>query len=148
MPACGLLKTFANSLELDQDRQNIDPDLDPSCFTTIVLMKDFWKKLILKKISRRQPSMQSEPYFNREKLHQSMRPSQGFWEQGENNIHFMGTNTKLGNREHKKTNFGGTGEQANLFQGNRRTGTPSECLIYVSGYNFISFINNKAHGLI
>ena len=44
--------------------------------------------------------------------------------------------------------FGGTGEQANLFQGSRRTGTPSECLIHVSGYNFISFINNKAHGLI
>ena len=32
----------------------------------------------------------------------------------------MGTNTILGNREHKKKNeFWGTGEQANLFQGNR-----------------------------
>ena len=36
----------------------------------------------------------------------------------------------MGNKEHKKTNFffwgggGGTGEQANLFQGNKGTGTP------------------------
>ena len=38
-----------------------------------------------------------------------------------------GTKTILGNREHKKTNldFWGTGEQANLFQGNKGTGTPT-----------------------
>ena len=39
-----------------------------------------------------------------------------------------GTKTILGNRERKKTqifDFWGTGEQANLFQGNRGTGTPT-----------------------
>ena len=37
-----------------------------------------------------------------------------------------GTKTILGNSEHKKTNFDvlGTGEHANLFQGNKETGTP------------------------
>ena len=36
--------------------------------------------------------------------------------------------TILGNREHKKKkifNFWGTGEQANLFQGNKGIGTPT-----------------------
>ena len=28
---CGLLITFANSLDPDHDRQNIGPDLDPNC---------------------------------------------------------------------------------------------------------------------
>ena len=51
-----------------------------------------------------------------------MRPSQGFGEQEK-----TGPKTILGNREHKKNKFsiyGGTGEQANLFQGNKGTGTP------------------------
>ena len=30
---CGLLITFANSLDPDQDRQNVGPDLDPNCLT-------------------------------------------------------------------------------------------------------------------
>ena len=30
---CCLLKTLASSLELDEDRQNVSPDLDPSCLT-------------------------------------------------------------------------------------------------------------------
>ena len=48
---CCLLITFANSLDPDQDRQNIGPDLDPNRLT---LNKRFaLKKLILKKISRR-----------------------------------------------------------------------------------------------
>ena len=42
--------TFTNSLDLDQDRQNICPDLDPD--TLIVCSsKIFLKKLILKKVS-------------------------------------------------------------------------------------------------
>ena len=28
-----LLITFANSLDSDQDRQNVGPDLDPNCLT-------------------------------------------------------------------------------------------------------------------
>ena len=30
---CHLLRTFANSLEPDQDRHNVSPDLDPNCLT-------------------------------------------------------------------------------------------------------------------
>ena len=30
---CCLLKTFANSLDLDQARRNVGPDLDPNCLT-------------------------------------------------------------------------------------------------------------------
>ena len=30
---CLLLITFANSLDPDQDRQNVGPDLDPNCLT-------------------------------------------------------------------------------------------------------------------
>ena len=42
-----------------------------------------------------------------------------------------GTKTILGNREHRKQifYFEGTGEQANVFQGNNGTGTPLEGLI-------------------
>ena len=38
---CRLLITFANSLDPDQARQNVGPDLDPNCFTP----KEFSKKL-------------------------------------------------------------------------------------------------------
>ena len=31
METCRLLITFANSLDPDQDQQNVGPDLDPSC---------------------------------------------------------------------------------------------------------------------
>ena len=30
---CNLLITFANSLDPDQARQNVGPDLDPNCLT-------------------------------------------------------------------------------------------------------------------
>ena len=47
---CGLLITFANSLDPDQARQNIGPDLDPNCLTPRwYLWKDFWENLILNK---------------------------------------------------------------------------------------------------
>ena len=36
-----------------------------------------------------------------------------------------GTETILGNREYKKTKFEGTEEQANLFQRNKETCTPT-----------------------
>ena len=69
-----------------------------------------------------------------------LRPSLGFWgtgeraftsvEQGNKGHTFRGTNTKLGNREHKKSNFEflGTGKQANLLQGNKGTGIRCEGL--------------------
>ena len=44
---CHLLITFANSLDLDQDRQNVVPDLDPNHLTNtlIVFLKDFLEKI-------------------------------------------------------------------------------------------------------
>ena len=47
-------------------------------------------------------------------------------EQGNKGQILRGTKTILGNREHRKQIFGfwGTGEQANLFQGNKGIGTP------------------------
>ena len=61
-----MLITFANSLDPDQARQNVGPDLDPSCLTLWwYSWKNFLKKLILKKVSKWQkkhaklPSRQS-----------------------------------------------------------------------------------------
>ena len=47
-------------------------------------------------------------------------------EQGNKGQILRGTKKILGNRAHRKQifNSGGTGEQANLFQGNKGTGTP------------------------
>ena len=59
-----LLITFANSMDPDQDwvQQNIGPDLDPNCFDADgIFLKEFFKKSILKKISRRQKNMQNYP---------------------------------------------------------------------------------------
>ena len=51
---CCLLITFTNSLDPDQDRQNVDHDLDPNCLTLRVFLKDLLKKVIFKKVSRQQ----------------------------------------------------------------------------------------------
>ena len=45
---CRLLISFANSLDPDQDRQNVGPDLDPNRLTLILCGKIFLNKLILK----------------------------------------------------------------------------------------------------
>ena len=47
-----LLVTFANSLDPDQAQQNVGPDLDLNCLTLMVFLKDFFEKMILKKVSR------------------------------------------------------------------------------------------------
>ena len=39
---CHLQITFANSLDPDQDRQNVGPDLVPNCLT---LIKEFFEKV-------------------------------------------------------------------------------------------------------
>ena len=45
-----LLITFANSLDLDQDRRNVGPDLDPNLFDTlIVFLKEAFKKVYFEK---------------------------------------------------------------------------------------------------
>ena len=66
MEICRLLITFANSLDQYQDQQNVGPDLDPNC----LCRTHFLKKLILKKVSRRQgkhkklPSMQRAEHLS------------------------------------------------------------------------------------
>ena len=65
----------------------------------------------------------------------ALRPSQGFrgigekgefisWEQGNKGQILRGTGEQSNIEEHI-FNFCGTGEQANLFQGNKGTGTPT-----------------------
>ena len=46
---CFLLITFANSLEPDQARQNVEPDLDSNSLTLVVLWKEFFKKVDFEK---------------------------------------------------------------------------------------------------
>ena len=46
---CHLLIAFSNSLDTDQDRQNVGPDLDPNCLTLVIgFLKEFFEKVILK----------------------------------------------------------------------------------------------------
>ena len=44
LDTCWLLITFANSLDPDQDWQNVGPDLDPNCLSLIVFLKEFFEK--------------------------------------------------------------------------------------------------------
>ena len=47
---CGLLITFAKSLDPDQARHFVGPDLDPNCFGMLmVFQKYFFEKVNLKK---------------------------------------------------------------------------------------------------
>ena len=49
---CCPLVAFANSLDTDQDRQNVksvSPDLDLNCDTLIVLLKEFFEKVYFEK---------------------------------------------------------------------------------------------------
>ena len=55
---CHLLITFENSLDPDQDQQNIGPDLDPNCLTIRQYSwKVFWKGLFWKKSGEDNRSM-------------------------------------------------------------------------------------------
>ena len=45
---CQLLETFANSMDPDQARQNVRPDLDPNYLTLMVLLKYFLEKVDFK----------------------------------------------------------------------------------------------------
>ena len=50
-----LLITLANSLDPDQARQHVGPDLDPKLFDTLmVFLKEFFEKVDFEKISRRE----------------------------------------------------------------------------------------------
>ena len=46
-----LLKTFANSLDPDQNQQNVGPHLDPNCLTLMVFLKGFFEKVYFEKKS-------------------------------------------------------------------------------------------------
>ena len=47
---CRLLITFANSLDPDQVRQNVGPDLDPNCSDTLmVFQKEYFEKVDFEK---------------------------------------------------------------------------------------------------
>ena len=51
--------TFANSLNPDQDRQNVGPDLHPNHLPLLWYFRNnFLKKLILKKISRQKQKLE------------------------------------------------------------------------------------------
>ena len=40
-----MLIAFASSLDPDQTRQNVGPDLDPNCLTLMVFRKEFFKRI-------------------------------------------------------------------------------------------------------
>ena len=44
-----LLITFANSMDPEQARQNVWPDLEPTCLTLMIFLKEIFKKVNLKK---------------------------------------------------------------------------------------------------
>ena len=58
---CHLLKTFAHSLDPDQDQQTNGPYLDPNHLTlsddTIEFLKEFFEGIILKKLANTNRSM-------------------------------------------------------------------------------------------
>ena len=66
---CHLLIFFANSLELDQDRQNASPDLYPNCLTPlIVFLKDLLEKSFFNKVSRRKQKHEKLPSMQVDKI--------------------------------------------------------------------------------
>ena len=46
---CRLLVTFANSLDPDQARRFVGPDLDQNCLTLMVMLKEFLEKVDIEK---------------------------------------------------------------------------------------------------
>ena len=47
-----LLITFANNLDPDQDRQNVNHDMNPNCLTLIMLLEEFFESYFKKKKSK------------------------------------------------------------------------------------------------
>ena len=46
MPSADKFGTFTNSLETDQARQNVGPDLNPNCLTLMVFLKELFEKVV------------------------------------------------------------------------------------------------------
>ena len=60
---CHLLITFASRLDPDQARHNVEPDLDPNGFDTLmVFLKEFFEKFDLKK--QKQQTTKKHAKFN------------------------------------------------------------------------------------
>ena len=57
METCRLLITFANSLDPDQDQQNVGPDLDPNC----LCHTHFFEKVNFETVSRRHGKHENYP---------------------------------------------------------------------------------------
>ena len=53
--------TFANSLDPDQARRNVGPDLDPNCVTLMVYLKEFFEKVDFEKCQQLTKSMPNYP---------------------------------------------------------------------------------------
>ena len=60
---CFLLIIFANSLDPDQGRQNVGPDLVSNLLTLIFLEEIFLKKFVLKIVSKRQQSIKNHQAY-------------------------------------------------------------------------------------
>ena len=53
-----LLINFANTLDPDQARHIVGPDLGPNCFTQMSFLKEFFENVNFVKISRQQKACQ------------------------------------------------------------------------------------------
>ena len=62
---CHLLLIFANSLDPDQARQNVGPDLDPNCFTLIVFLKEVVEKFNFEKSRQTTKNYEKLPSMQR-----------------------------------------------------------------------------------
>ena len=67
LPFCGLLLTFANRLDPDQDQQNVGPDLDPKPFDTDSVHEFFFVEKA--QVSRQQQKHEKLPSMQRVMLH-------------------------------------------------------------------------------
>ena len=59
MRFCCLQITFANSLDPDQDQQNVSPDLDPKFNTLVVFLKRFLENIYFGKSANDNKSMKN-----------------------------------------------------------------------------------------
>ena len=111
-------------IAVDRLLQHIRDHDDVDVYSTILDMRNYRCNMVQTEV------FNCDPYA-------FLGPSQGFWGTGKNGIYFRGTGeqrpnfaesrgrkTILGNISKQIFDFGGIGEQANLFLGNKGTGTP------------------------
>ena len=59
---CHLLITFANSLDPDQGRQIVGPDLDQNCLTLMVFLKESFEKVNFEKYQQTMTKQDAKRY--------------------------------------------------------------------------------------